>query len=53
MLETFIKKGWIVSDGDQVLSVIVNPREFERVINRRVCLRLNMLGLLPLKTHMG
>lgn len=46
-LSRFLDRGWIVREGERLLSVVVNPSEKEQVADLKARLRLQSLGLTP------
>jgi ribosomal peptide maturation radical SAM protein 1 len=45
MFQRFVDRAWVVCEGNQMVSLVVDRREFERVIDRRLQLQLEALGL--------
>jgi ribosomal peptide maturation radical SAM protein 1 len=50
-LTTFKDKHWVIEEDGQFLSLIINPFAREKVIDIRVTLRLERLGLGPAGSH--
>jgi ribosomal peptide maturation radical SAM protein 1 len=51
IVDSFLDRDWLIAEGDQLLSLVVDRSHFNRIIDLRVNLQLQNLGLSDIKAN--